>query len=144
MRVPRKLAFEGELAQIRWWRRPTAPLSIGSALAMWTLVVVPTVLGAVFAWQWWIVLAGLLPYVVLSTRLGWVAAEARGIKSRAQTPRLASAILGGFIGAVIGVTIPHLPERYAGLVIVVLTPITYLILLRLWRNYDPRTPTAGR
>lgn len=123
-----------------WSDRPTAPGPWRPTLGVYAAVLVPGVLGAVFAWPWWLVFLLLAPAVVLSARVGWLGAELRGIHSRSRASRGFSGI-GGLIRGPLGIVGANLlAERYWGLSVAG-AAVAFDLAVRAW--WHRRDHSAG-
>jgi hypothetical protein len=122
---------------VRWWERPMAPGPLITELGAQTTVLLPGVLGAIFAWTWWVTLVLMMPGIVLVQRLGWGWARARGLRTRSETPHISTAV-GAIVGGICGVSVSLLPTRYLGLVAACLGIAGSAVVRILWRARNRR------
>jgi hypothetical protein len=121
-----------------WWKRPWAPGPLRPTLGVYALLLVPAALGAAFDWSAGLTIALMIPALLLSIRLGQVGARRRGLRSRKETPQVASGLIGA-VGAVVVVVVSDtLAFRYFGLLLAGMAITTDLIIRAWWLRFDRR------
>lgn len=125
----------------RWWGRASAPAPVRSASIAHLMVLIPAALGALLDWPWALTVALGVPGLVHLIRLGFAAARARGIRSRAESPRYArysASVVGGASGVFADSFYDLAGPRYIGLALAGVLLAVYLIDRLVWHLHDKR------
>jgi hypothetical protein len=105
-----KASFDRSKAAQRLWRRPAVPPPLRDALVPYVLLLLPAVLGAVFAWSWWVAAVLITPGFAVYEAKSWAAAKAQGATSSSDTGQ----VLVGFIAVPIAVVLAGIVRTDAG------------------------------
>jgi hypothetical protein len=126
-----------------WWKRPWAPGPLRPTLGVYALLLVPAALGAAFDWSAGLTIALMIPAILLSIRIGQVGAQQRGLRSRKETPQIATGLIGGVGALVVVVLSDTMDLRYFGLLLAGSTITMDLIFRALWLRIDRRRVAPG-
>ncbi len=129
--------------EVRWWKRPIAPGPLGATLAADAILLLPAVLGAIFAWAWWLTLLLMIPGIALHQRISWGAARELGLQTHSEDKRT-QMILGGIVGGLCGISVNVVPHQYFGLVVACVGIVANLTTRRWLLEQAHRRPTLLR